>query len=158
MPEDSLITDELKKLIGVPWEPQIFKVEEGAIRRYAKAIGDPNPLYNDIEYARKSKYGRLLCPPGFTGWPEKDARLLGIQVGDALMAAGAPPRPIDGGAEFEFFLPVGAGDILVETTKIINITEREMKSGKALFTQVEYTFTNQDGDVALRCMSTYINR
>ena len=83
MAKVSIITDELKKLIGVPWEPQIFKVEEGAIKRYAEAIDDPNPLYNDVEYARKSKYGRLICPPGFTGWPQKKAKLLGIQVSEA---------------------------------------------------------------------------
>ena len=158
MLEGSLITDELKMLIGVPWEPQIFKVEEGAIKRYAEAIDDPNPLYNDVEYARKSKYGRLICPPGFTGWPDKKAKILGIQVSEVLIAAGAPPRPLDGSIEFEFFLPIGAGDILVETTKITNITERDTKSGKVLFAQVEYTFVNQNGDVALRCVATYIYR
>lgn len=158
MPEGSLITDELKKLIGMSWEPQIFKVEEGAIKRYAEAIDDPNPLYHDVEYARKSKYGRLICPPGFTGWPEKKAGMLGIQVSEVLIAAGAPSRPVDGSVEFKFFLPIGAGDILVETTKILNITERETKSGKALFAQVEYTFVNQNGAVALRCVATYIYR
>ena len=156
MAEDSLITDEMKKMIGVPWEPQIFKVEEGAIKRYAEAIDDANPLYNDVEYARKSKYGRLICPPGFTGLPDKKARMLGIQVSEALIAAGAPPRPIDGGVEFEFFLPIGAGDILMEYTKIISTTERETKSDKALFAQVEYTFIDQKGDLALRCVATYI--
>ena len=158
MPKGSLITDELKKLIGVPWEPQIFKVEEGAIKRYAEAIDDPNPLYNDVEYARKSKYGRLICPPGFTGWSEKKTKMLGIQVSEALIAAGAPSQPIDGGVDFEFFIPIGAGDILMETTKIINVTERETKAGKALFAQVEYTFVNQDDEVALRCVATYIYR
>ena len=158
MPEGSLIRDELKKLIGMPWEPQIFRVEEGAIKRYAEAIDDPNPLYNDVEYARKSKYGRLICPPGFTGWPDKKAKMLGIQVSEVLIAAGAPPRPVDGGVEFEFLIPIGAGDILTETTKIIDLTERETKSGKALFAQVEYTFVNQNKDTAVRCVATYIYR
>jgi len=158
MAEGSLITEELKKLIGVPWEPQTLKVEGGAIQRYAEAIDDPNPLYNDVEYARRSKYGRLICPPGFTGWSVKKARMLGFRVTDTLIDAGAPPRPMDGGIEFEFFLPVGDGDTLVETTKIINMTERETKSGKILFTQTEHSFVNQDGDLALRYVATYINR
>ncbi len=156
MAQDSLITSEMKKLIGVPWEPQVFKVEEGAIRRYAEAIDDPNPLYNDAEFARKSKYGRLLCPPGFTGWPDRKAVMLGIQVSEVLIAAGAPSRPIDGGVEFEFLLLIGAGDTLTETTTITSITERETKAGKALFVQVEYTFVNQNGDMALRSTATYI--
>lgn len=158
MAEGSIITDEMKKMVGRPWAPQIFKVEEGAIRRYAAAIDDANPLYNDAGYARKSKYGRLKSPPGFAGWPEKKARLLGIQVSEALMAAGGPPRPLDGGIEFEFLRPVLAGDTLVETTTIINLAERDTKTGKSLFTQVEYAYANKDGDVALRSVATYIYR
>ena len=63
MAEASMMTDELKKLIGVPGEAITYKVEEGAIQRYAQAIGDPNPLYNDVEYAARSKHGRVMCPP-----------------------------------------------------------------------------------------------
>jgi acyl dehydratase len=74
MANDSLITDELRKLIGVTLDTIVFKVEEGAIQRYAQAIGDPNPLYNDPDFASKTKYGRLLAPPGFTGWPAKAGR------------------------------------------------------------------------------------
>ena len=158
MAEGSIITEELQKLIGVPWEPKIIKIEEGAIQRYAEAIGDPNPLYNNVEYAQKSKHGRLMCPPGFTGWAVKEARMLGFEVTDTLIDNGAPPLPMDGGIEFEFFLPIGAGDTLVATTKITNITERETKSGKMLFSQAETTYLNLNGEVALKHVATYINR
>jgi len=157
MAEDSLITDELRKLVGVSGGPTIFKVEEGAIKRYAEAIGDPNPLYNNVEYASKSKYGRLICPPGFTGWPVKGDIPI-MKTIDSLFKAGAPPRLLDGGIEFEFFLPIRAGDILVATTKIINMSERESKSGKMMFAIVETTFVNQNGDVAVRSRATLINR
>jgi hypothetical protein len=63
MIEKSLITSDMKKLIGVPWEPQVFKVEEGAIKRYAEAMDDPNYLYNDAQYARRSKYSRWGASP-----------------------------------------------------------------------------------------------
>jgi len=155
MAEGSLITEELRKLIGVPSEPIIFKVEEGAIQRYAQAIGDPNPLYNDIDYARKSKHGRLMCPPGFTGWPVKGGISV-FKLVDTLVKAGAPPRLLDGGVEFEFFEPVGAGDTLVATTKIVDISEKETKMGKTMFTTLETTFLNQNGNVALKSRSTLI--
>ncbi len=155
MTEGSIITDELKKLIGVTGEPIIFKVEEGAIQRYAQAIGDPNPLFNDIENASKNKYGRLICPPGFTGWPIKGGVRI-FQIVDSLIKAGAPSRLLDGGVEFEFFEPIGAGDVLTATTKIANMTERETRMGKTLFTTVETTFVNQEGKVALKSRSTLI--
>ena len=155
MPEGSLITDELRKMIGVSSGPIIFKVEEGAIQRYAQAIGDPNPLYNDPDYASKTRHGRLLAPPGFTGWPVKADRPTD-KLFETLAKAGAPPRLLDGGVEFEFIDPVGAGDVLTATTRISSITERETRLGKTMFTTVEITFVNQTGNVALKSRSTLI--
>jgi len=155
MPGGSLITDELQKLIGVSLGTTISKVEEGAIQRYAQAIGDPNPLYNDPDYASKTEYGRLLAPPGFTGWSIKAERPM-EKLFESLIKAGGPPRVLDGGVEFEFIEPVGAGDVLTATTKIASITERETRLGKTMFTTVEITFVNQRGNVALKSRSTLI--
>src|SRR4030042_5555095 len=155
MAEGSVITEEIRKMIGGPSEPIILKIEEGAIQRYAQAIDDPNPLFNDIENAGKNKYGRLICPPGFTGWPIKGG-ISFIKLVESLIQAGAPPRLLDGGVEFEFFEPIGAGDVLTATAKIANMAERETKMGKTMFTKVETTFLNHKGKVALKSWSTLI--
>jgi len=155
MANGSLITDELRKLIGMTLETIVFKVEEGAIQRYAEAIGDPNPLYNDPDFASKTKYGRLLAPPGFTGWPVKAGRLSQRLLG-SLAKAGAPSRLLDGGIEFEFIEPIGAGDVLTATTKVASMTERETKLGMTIFTTLETTFVNKKGDVAIKSRSTFI--
>jgi acyl dehydratase len=155
MTESSLITEELRKMIGVPGEPIVFKVEEGAIQRYAQAIGDPNPLFNDMENAGKNKYGRLICPPGFTGWPIKSG-FSAFKLVDALIKAGAPTRLLDGGVEFEFIEPIGAGDVLTATTKIASMTERETRMGKTMFTTVETTYINQKKKMVLKARSTFI--
>jgi len=155
MAESSLITRELRELIGVTLEAIVFKVEEGAIQRYAKAIGDPNPLFNDPDFASKTKYGRLLAPPGFTGWPVK-AGLDMFKLVESLVKAGAPSRLLDGGVEFEFFEPVGAGDVLTATTKIAKVAERETSLGKTMFTTLETTFVNRKGNMALKSWSTLI--
>ena len=156
MAEESLITEELRKLIGRPGEPIIFKVEEGAIKRYAEAIEDANPLYNDEDYAAKSKYGSLICPPGFTGWPVKGGDLPILKVADSISKTGAPPFRLDGGIEFEFFMPIRAGDTLAATFKISNISERETKSGKMLFITAETTFLNQHGNTAAISRQTLV--
>ena len=155
MAEGSLITDELRKLIGVSSETIVFKVEEGAIQRYAQAIGDPNPLYNDPDLASKTKHGRILAPPGFTGWPVKAGRPA-EKVFELLVKAGAPPRVLDGGVEFEFIEPIGAGDTLTATPRIASITERETRLGKAMFTTIETAFVNREGNVAVKSRSTLI--
>jgi acyl dehydratase len=155
MADGSLITDELRKLIGITLDSIVFKVEEGAIQRYAQAIGDTNPLFSDPDYAGKTIYKRLLAPPGFTGWPVKAGRLSERLLG-SLAKAGAPSRLLDGGIEFEFFEPIGAGDVLTATTKIINMTERETKLGKTMFTMLETAFANDKGKMALKSRSTFI--
>jgi len=155
MAEGSLITGELRRLIGVPSEAIVFRIEEGAIQRYAQAIGDPNPLYNDPDFASRTKHRRLMAPPGFTGWPVQVGRPTEKLV-ESLVRAGAPPRILDGGVEFEFIEPIGAGDVLTATPKIASITERETRLGKTMFTTAEITFVNQEGIAVLRSRSTLI--
>jgi acyl dehydratase len=155
MTDGSLITDKLRALIGVPSEPIVFRVEEGAIQRYAQAIGDPNPLYNDPDYATRTRHGRLLAPPGFTGWPVRTTRAT-EKLFESLVRAGGPARVLDGGVEFEFFEPIGAGDVLTATLKIASITERETRLGKTMFTTAETTYVNQKGQVTLRSRSTLL--
>ena len=35
------------------------------IRHYVDAIGDINPLWRSEEYAKSTKYGRIIAPPRF---------------------------------------------------------------------------------------------
>ena len=154
MDKGSLITDEMRRLICVLGEPVIYRVEEGAIQRYAKAMGDANPLYNDIGYARKSEYGRLICPPGFTALPEAKSS---YKIVDSLIKAGAPQRMLAGGIEYEFLETIGAGEMLVVTSKLTNISERETNLGKAVFSTIESSFLNQNGNIVARGQATIIS-
>jgi acyl dehydratase len=54
-----------ERFIGERSEAVSNVVEKDAVRKFAEAIGDPNPLYVDEEVAKKSYYGRLLAPPTF---------------------------------------------------------------------------------------------
>jgi len=54
-----------ERFIGHRSEPVVNLVEKGAVRKFAEAIGDPNPLYMDEEAAKASRYGRLIAPPTF---------------------------------------------------------------------------------------------
>lgn len=54
-----------KQYIGCRSEAVVNVVEKDAVKKFAEAIGDPNPLYVDEEAAKASRYGRLLAPPTF---------------------------------------------------------------------------------------------
>lgn len=42
-----------------------FPVEYGHIVMFARAVGDPNPVYHDEEQAAKSEAGGIIAPPTF---------------------------------------------------------------------------------------------
>ena len=43
-----------------------FPVEAGQVMMFARAIGDPNPIYHDAAYARAREFGGIIAPPTFT--------------------------------------------------------------------------------------------
>ena len=54
-----------RSLIGTSAAPYEVEVEKGAIRKFALAIGDDNPLYFDRDYAVRHGYDDILAPPTF---------------------------------------------------------------------------------------------
>jgi len=167
-----MLSEELKKYIGRSDEVTVYEVEKGAIRKFADAVGETNPLYWDEEYARNSRYGSIIAPPGFFGWPtspgggsfvffgktkEDEPPPLEKEIEDSLAEAGYS-RVLDGGIEYEFLLPVRAGDTLSASTTIKDITERKGRSGQLAFVIRETTYLNQDGALVARVRQTLIHR
>jgi len=89
----------------------------------------------------------VMAPPSFQGWPIESGFDM-YQLAEELVKAGAPRGDLDGGVEYEFIAPVGAGDVLVAITKIADIRGIETKMGPTMAVVVETTFTNQRGAVA----------
>ncbi|MBI2854646.1 MAG: MaoC family dehydratase N-terminal domain-containing protein [Chloroflexi bacterium] len=149
------------KFLGLKAEPEIYEVEKGASKRYAVAVDDLNPAYLDDEYARSSKHGVILAPPGFYGWPVKMPSPMFPKVMSDLMEdlrlAGFPDV-LDGGNEFEFLLPVRTGDILVCSRTVKDLAARGGSGGRkmALMT-IESTFANTHGDIVSRMRQTVIS-
>jgi len=143
------------KYVGLVAEPIVSEVEAGAIKRYIQAVQDYNPVYYDVEQARASRFGGIVAPPGFFGWPAKvsadpTAMFPPIMMGliTDLMAAGFPGL-LDGGIEYDFYLPVRAGDVLSSTMKVESITEKTGKTGgKMVVAVISTSQINQNGEVA----------
>ena len=57
--------EEMKAVLGVESKPTVHEVERGAIRRFADAVGDPNPLYRDPDAARDAGYADVIAPPTY---------------------------------------------------------------------------------------------
>lgn len=143
MQHDSVITPQMRAAIGVASEPTAHDVEAGAIRRFADAIGDPNPLYRDEPAARESRYGGIVAPPTF---------LRSMDPGPPTVELQVPyPGLLDGGSDWEFFEPVRPGDTITVTSRVVELKERTGRLGPMLFVVRETSYVGQhDRTVAVQ--------
>jgi acyl dehydratase len=128
-----------------------MQVERGAIRRYAEAIDDSNPIYWDVDYAKTTRYGELICPPGFFGWPIKAEAIPicreVVEITNKIPELTGLPTLLDASIEHEFVRPIRAGDTLTVIPRIVNIEPREAKGKKRVFFTYEISFINQNGSL-----------
>lgn len=137
------------------------------VRRYALAVEDLDPIYRDPEAARRSRHGGLVAPLFYVTWAvgvpgaEKGTKDLGE---DGLATfIGIPEIPnvwelgwVRGGEELEFFERVRVGDRVTVRVKVLDMTEKDGKSGKLVFVTSELVYTNQHGAMLARHRLTMI--
>jgi len=161
-----MLPEEVTKFIGQKTGTSVFQVQEEAIRRFADSVDDGNPLYWDEEYAKKSKYGSIIAPPGLIcapwygsrpkKWGARGAGAEAMMQGPNLAKAGFG-RVLDGGVEWEFLKPVKAGDTITAESVIKDIMVREGRTGKMAFVIRETTYTNQKSEVVAKTRGTSIH-
>ncbi len=166
-----MLPEEMAGFIGKSIGTVACEVEKGSIKRFADAVEETNPLYWDEEHAAKSKYGSIIAPPGFFGWPVKlppgqtfqrptditDPPEATEGMRNALAKAGYA-NVLDGGIEYEFFLPVRAGDSLTARSTIKEVREREGKTGKMAFVIIETAYHNKKDELVAKARATAIYR
>ncbi len=145
---DTVISAELRSFIGVESNAVTYEIERHAVERFACAIGDPNPLYSDREYAESTSLGGLIAPPTFFR---------------SLLPGGYPkpyPEPfahiLDGGSKYRYNEPVKVGDQITVVRKIIDLFEKHGRMGTMLFKISEIAYTNQTGRLVATQTTTTI--
>ena len=147
---NKVLTEEALKQIGKVGEPRTYEVERGAIRRFAEAIGDPNPLYNDEQAARAGRHGGMIGTPTF-------CRSMGSPIPDVrIPTLGESFRGLDGGSDWEYFKPIRPGDRVTVQTRLVDLRESEGRLGPMVFTTIETSYTNQFGELCATQRSTGI--
>ncbi len=172
------LTDEVKSYIGMMAEPVTAweVIEGGAVRRFTQAIMDNDPHYWDPQVAANSRYGALIAPPlypSFTlrrtpGSPDPLEAIInnpdadgtgGMGGGSGLPTIPLPlVRLLNGGVEAEFFAYAKQGDLITAQSRYADIYEKPGRSGLMVFTVMETTYTNQDGQLLLKTRNTTIRR
>ena len=147
--------EELKAMVGKKEYVDVVEIEKGFVRRFAEAVGDPNPLWRDEEYARQTKYGGLIAPPYIT--------IIALISGghiyrDKLEVEMPYERGVAGDGEWEFLRPIRVGDVLITSHKLADVYERVRKDGsKMAFLVYEETHRNQKGELVAISRSSIIS-
>lgn len=133
------VIDRLKTRIGVEGPPVIATVEAGHVRRFAEAIGDPNPRWTKE------------APPTFLVALASGS----IHLGDAEdFGTGW----LNGGNRFEYFIPVMIGDQITARGHVADVYDKAGSSGDLLFIIFETVYKNQRDEVVARLRGTMIRR
>lgn len=139
MPEDSLI--------GRSSPPRTYAVEQGAIRALARAIGDPNPLYQDEAFARQHGYRNLVAPPTMCVTLEADP-IPGLDLPATGMVHGAQ--------EIHHLRPICAGDTVHVVASLLDVTRKRTKLGDVAFVSIETVGSDPQGEPFYRQRMTLI--
>lgn len=167
MAVDAALARELRSHIGDTTREDLGPLTDSLIRRYARAIGDDNPLYHDIEHARSAGLPGLLAPPNLipsiVSWHEGagygDLRADGTESGTHL--PGVPNsgvRVMGGGEEMEFHGPACSGTTVLLATSLVDVTERHSRGGPMLVLRYRNSYTDADGDPILTTHRTVLLR
>lgn len=142
--------EELRSKIGIEAEPEVYEIEKGMVRKFVQAVGDPNPLWQDKDYARKSRYGGIVAPPTFI-------LTVGFELIGRLLTSLSSTTLLHGSTELEYYQPVRPGDVVTASPKIANIREHQGKKGKLMFITVDITYKNQRQELVAKCRQMVIS-
>ena len=115
-----------------------------SIRNYANGVGDNNPLYRDPEYAKKTRYGKLVAPPNWL-----------YSVFPTWVLQGLPGvHAFHSGNDWIFYRPIFMGDTITPKCEFVGYDVKPSKfAQKTGFEYQRSDFHNQHGELVA---STYL--
>lgn len=160
-----VITEQAREWATQDYPSYTFDVGRTDIQKYAHATGETDPVYFDADAAREAGYADIVAPPFFPYVIRMHAANV---VGrdrlepDGSASADVPPLPttraMAGEITIDLGVPVVAGDQVTVTKRIIDMYEKEGRSGPLVFVTQEFTFTNQRGELVATERFTRIYR
>lgn len=120
--------EKAREFIGKPLRLPQYNHEAtlDTIRHYAFGVGDDNPLWCDVEYARKSRYGTLVAPPTFYY---------------SIFSAGITPgfdglQAFFGSGKFKIHRLARRGETIIPTGRLKDLYETSGKTASKMVIQV----------------------
>ena len=137
---------EARSLIGVPLRRAGHNrlASRPAISRWARSIGDRNPLWLEDTYGPSSPLGATVAPPCWL-----------YSVDDTCPATKFPDlHLLYGGTDWEFYRWVKLGDAVTSSSRVTGVEEKHGRfCGPMVLQTGETEFTDQEGRPVARAVS-----
>lgn len=170
----TLLTDEIRAFIGLESQTVVLTepVERGAVRRFAQAMMDDDPIYGSEHDG--GRYDLPVAPllfPTYMAWrPLGTPDPLSERAHDpdfdgstGFGTEGLPELPLNlallnGGLEVEFFRYARHGETVTMMSRYADIYEHVSRKGPMLFVVTEAEYRSGSGDLLVRVRRTMIRR
>lgn len=175
----SALMDALRPYIGLSSGVEVAcdPVEQGAVRRYAQAIMDEDPIFGPPEMG-STLFGGPVAPPllpthlfrrpfGTEDPIQANARDPDFDgfVAAPTSSEGLPEllplrgyALLNGGSEVEFFRYARHGDTVTVRSSYTDIQEKQTSKGPIVLVTIESEYRNGDGELLLKALRTAIRR
>ena len=146
----------VKDLVGFTFEPYRFEIEKGKIREFAEAIGDDNPIYYDLEAAKKEGFDGIPIPITFLQVVDLWGGYSFQEKVEKLKLN--PVKILHGEQEYEFFKTIYAGDVLTVTAKVTHVDTKQGSSGGMDLITTEHRYVNQHDELVAISKNVTVHR
>ena len=141
---------------GPPYEHAV-RFDSRAIRLYALAFGDDNPIFTDPKYGKKTKYGSQIAPnPILT--TTRGITAHGAQGGEAgkKRPGGYPVANFHAGNAWEFYDVIRVGSKFSTSMVTKDMLQKPGSRGDLILLISELHYWDEHGDLKAKCYGTLI--
>lgn len=139
--------------VGRTWPDRVIAVEEGALRFFAKATGETDPVYSDPEAARAAGHPGLPAPPTFVFSLEVMAPADSFWLDDLDVDLA---KVLHAEQAFDYHRAIHAGDVVTLRSRISDAYEK--KGGLLQFMVREVEATDATGAPCATMKTTLVVR
>ena len=145
-----------KDMIGRVLSTGSASVTAENVAAFARALGDPDPLYLDPAAAREGPFAAIVAPPTYPIAFMVQAMAGGM---DTFLELGLDFMTlVHGEQEFEYRRPIRAGETLTLTGRIADVYEKTGGSGTLDFVVLETEARDAAGEPVFFSRNTLISR
>lgn len=134
------------------WSEKVYSrpIALSDIIKWAIAVywpDEPPRIYWDEEYAQATKWGGVIAPQDFNPFAWPVPRLPAPAALATPTGAGVGQRVMNGGQTDRYGVPMRPGDVIGQSSALVDWNEREGRLGLTLFSYTENRWENQRGEL-----------